>query len=82
MIDEVNLGISRELYKGKYRRKFNRVTGNQGNNVTRGRRGCNWRRAGQKQCSAKKVSIQDMPGKCSENMSAVHIYIVAARCSL
>jgi hypothetical protein len=45
MFDEVKLGMKREVYKGKYSMKFNRITGKQGNKLTGGLAGCNSRRA-------------------------------------
>ena len=45
MIDEVKLGMSREVYTGKYSTKVNRITAKQVNKVSRGRAGCNSRRA-------------------------------------
>jgi hypothetical protein len=45
MFDKVKLGMKREVYKGKYSMKFNRITGKESNNATCSGAGCNWRRA-------------------------------------
>ena len=51
----------------------------QGNKVTHGRQGCNWRRAWYMSHSAKEGAIRGLAGKSQEDMSAVHIYIVTVR---
>jgi hypothetical protein len=45
MLDEVKLGMLREVYKSKYSIKFNRITGTKGNKASHGLSGYNSRRA-------------------------------------
>jgi hypothetical protein len=68
----------REINKGEYSRKLNGLTGKQGNKVTSGWSGCTLRHVGQIQCLAEVDAIQGTLGKSLEDISAVHIYIVAA----
>jgi len=64
---------------GEYSRKFNGLTRKEGIKVTSGQTGWNSRRAWQMSHSSEEDAIRGVPGQSQEDMSAVHIYIVAAR---